>query len=475
MRELIVNKGLIYINGIKINVDEYLTKEYLEYINFQSKRFDLPKSHFANEIFHSLIFKSKLFVYEFILIKEKIEQVKICDYSLNYNYIRDATFNLNIKFKQTLFMGFLFSLHEKINNVSSFISFISYIFLTLFFMTYEIFKNNKYLTINKNKKFIIIHCKAGLNKIKKYTHPNESDFILFINPSVLPSDNNLNYYSIYSLINWKDHFDILKNIFQNSFQEYLNIKKLISNNTSSYTTSKILKYFSKRISHYIYTKRAMKNILSYMKDNEFIHTEKESRWGVLCSDLAPIYNKKPIGIPHGLEFAIKFPHGIFGEKVYCTSVNAMRKMKTLYSEKKFIYDSKLQELMYSCNNKDDIERKIVYFTEGRDFFKDEKIINQLTKSKIDFYVKLHPLDSLLNYSFGGSVKIIHDYKSAISNNICIARNSSILLESIYNNSTPISILLDSMDKFTCDSLYPSLNHEAILKTYSIKELINKLS
>ena len=52
MKELIVNKGLIYINGIKINVDEYLTKEYLEYINFQSKRFDLPKSLFANEIFH---------------------------------------------------------------------------------------------------------------------------------------------------------------------------------------------------------------------------------------------------------------------------------------------------------------------------------------------------------------------------------------------------------------------------------------
>ena len=475
MKELIVNKGLIYINGIKINVDEYLTKEYLEYINFQSKRFDLPKSLFANEIFHSLIFKSKLFVYEFILKKEKIEQVKISDYSLNYNYIRDATFNLNIKFKQPLFLGYLFSLHEKINNVSSYISFISYMVLTLFLMTYEIFKNHKYLPIDKNKKFIIVHCKAGLNKIKKYLHLKEDEYILFISPSVLSRDNNLNYYSIYSLINWADHFEILINIFQKSYLEYLNIKILISNNSGRYTSSLMLKYFSKRITHYIYTKRAMKNILSFMNDNEFIHTEKESRWGVLCSDLAPIYNKKSIGIPHGLEFAIKFPHGIFGEKVYCTSVNAMRKMKTLYSEKKFIYDSKLQELMYSCNNKDDIERKIVYFTEGRDFFKDEKVINQLTKSKIDFYVKLHPLDSLLNYSLGGSVKIIHDYKSAISNNICIARNSSILLESIYNNSTPISILLDSMDKFTCNSLYPSLNHEAILKTYSMKELINKLS
>ena len=136
MKELTVNKGLIYINDIKINVDYYLTNEYLEYINFQSKRFHLPKSHFANEIFYSLIFKSKLFFYEFILKKEKIEQVKICDYSLNNNYIRDATFNLNIKLKQPLFLRFLFSLHKKINNVSSFIFFFSYMVLTLFFMTY---------------------------------------------------------------------------------------------------------------------------------------------------------------------------------------------------------------------------------------------------------------------------------------------------------------------------------------------------
>ena len=456
-----------------VDVDEYLTFEYLEYINLQSKRFESPKSHFANEIFHSFIFKSKLFLYEYILKKEKIEQVKICDYSASNNYIRDATFNLNIKFKQPLYLDFLLSLCK--NNISIFISFISYVVMTSFFMTYEIFKNHKLLTTDKNKKFIIVHCKAGLNKIKKYIQLKRNDFILFIDPSVLPINNNQNYYSTYSLINWREHLDILKNIFQMAFIEYLDLKIVISNNCSGYSSSKMLKYFSKRIPHYIYTKRAMKNILSFMNHNELIHTEKESRWGTLCNDLAKSYNKKTIGMPHGLEYAIKFPLEIFGEKVYCSSVNAERKMKNLYPERNFIYDSKLQEVIYSCNFNKDIKRKIIYFTEGRNHFKDEEIINQLIKSKIDFYIKLHPLDSLSNYSLENSVKLIDDYRSAISNNVCISRNSSILLESTYNNSIPISIILDSMDKFICDFLYPSLNHEAILKIYSVKELINRLS
>ena len=458
-----------------VDVDKYLTIEYLEYINFQSKRFELPKSPFANEIFYSFIFKSKLFLYEYILKIEKIEKVKIYDYSASNKYIRDATFNLNIKFKEPLYLRFLFSLHEKINNISSFISFISFTFMTLFFMSYEIFKNYKHLPIDKNKKFIIVHCKAGLNKIKKYIQLKGNDFILFIDPKVLPNDINENYFSTYSLINWRDHFEILKSIFQKSYLDCLNLKMFISNNSSSYTSSLMLKDFSKRIPHYIYTKRAMKNILSFMNHNEFIHTEKESRWGSLCNDLAKSYNKTTIGIPHGLEYAIKFPLEIFGEKVYCTSVNATRQMKKLYTERNFIYDSKLQEVIYNCNINDDTKRKIIYFTEGRNHFKDEEIINQLIKSKIDFCIKLHPLDSLSNYSLENSVKLIHDYTSAISNNICIARNSSILIESTYNNSIPISIILDSMDEFICDFLYPSLNHEAILKIYSVKELINELS
>ena len=113
----------------------------------------------------------------------------------------------------------------------------------------------------------------------------------------------------------------------------------------------------------------------------------------------------------------------------------MRKMKKLYPERNFIYDSKFQKFIYSFNINDNNKSKIIYFTEGRNHIKDEKIINQLIKSKIDFYVKLHPLDSLSNYSLISSVKLIHDYISAISNNICIARNSSILVESTYNNST----------------------------------------
>jgi len=166
LKELIVKKGIIYINGIMVDVDEYLSIEYLEYINLQSKRFELPKSFFTNEIFLSLIFNSKLFIYEYILKKEKIEKVIVYDYSLNNIYIRDATFNLNISFKQPIYLDFLLSLREKINNISSLISFISYLVMTLFFMTYQIFKNHKPLRIDNNKKFIIVHCKAGLNKIK---------------------------------------------------------------------------------------------------------------------------------------------------------------------------------------------------------------------------------------------------------------------------------------------------------------------
>ena len=105
---------------------------------------------------------------------------------------------------------------------------------------------------------------------------------------------------VHIFFKWADHFEIFKNLFQKSYSEYVDLKKFISNYSISSISSLILIELSKRIPHYIYTKKAMENILSSMNHTEFIHTEKESRWGVLCNDLAKRYKKKPIGIPHGL-------------------------------------------------------------------------------------------------------------------------------------------------------------------------------
>ena len=60
-------------------------------------------------------------------------------------------------------------------------------------MTYQIYKNHNRSGIDKNKKFAIIHCKSGLNKLKKYLKYSKKNLILFIDPSVLPSNNKNNY------------------------------------------------------------------------------------------------------------------------------------------------------------------------------------------------------------------------------------------------------------------------------------------
>ena len=67
--------------------------------------------------------------------------------------------------------------------------------------------------------------------------------------------------------------------------------------------------------------------------------------------------------------------------------------------------------------------------------------------------------------------IIKDFNEAISNNYCIARKSTILLEALYNNSLSYALLPDKQDKLILKMFF-LLWDERIKKIYTFNELKN---
>jgi len=237
-------------------------------------------------------------------------------------------------------------------------------------------------------------------------------------------------------------------------------------------------FFLKRIPHFYLIKEALTNFFHSTSIQTFYSGEKESRWGIISNELSRKFDKKSTCIPHGLEYAYKFPLGIFGDSIYVTSSEVKNTYKRLYQNKKIVYDPKVIFNMFYIPTSDKMipKNKIVYFTEGRNIKRDEFIINTIIGENIFLNLKFHPTDKYSNYKFLNeeNINVISSFNEAITYNICIARSSTILIEAINNNSKAISVLIYEEDKFYCNFLYPSLSTSQILKIYDMSILLDTL-
>ena len=140
-------------------------------------------------------------------------------------------------------------------------------------------------------------------------------------------------------------------------------------------------------------------------------------------------------------------------------------------ESKFVFDKNIIVRMLSRNIEAQYQKRIVFFPESREPEKNHTIIDFLKNQGIDFLVKLHGKDSLDNYKpLIDETCLIGDFDQAISNSICLARKSTILLEAVYNHSIPIAVLVDKKDRSYFEFMFPSLKDDSILKVYSFNEL-----
>ncbi len=238
----------------------------------------------------------------------------------------------------------------------------------------------------------------------------------------------------------------------------------------------VLSYFSKRVAHKCVFSYFLNLILKNNKQVVYYTGNKEDRFAVLEKRLCKKYGVKSVCIPHGIEYAFRSPAGLVGDEFYCTTPFAQKYLSNLYGDdSKFIYDKDIARKMFSRGQPVTNIEQIVFFPESREPAINLSILKTLVESGFSIMVKLHVKDSPDNYKeFSTKFTYIDDFDLAISNKICLARKSTVLVEAIYNNSIPIAVLSDPKDRAYVEYMFPSLQDSQIKKVYAFNELVELL-
>lgn len=237
-------------------------------------------------------------------------------------------------------------------------------------------------------------------------------------------------------------------------------------------TGFVLYYFSKRISHKCTFEYYLNLLIKRSGLDTYYTGNKEDRFAILEKRLCKKYAVRSICVPHGIEYAFKTPAGLVGDVFYCTTEHARQHLSNLYAgAQMFVYDKDIARQMFSRHQAIAPVKGIIFFPESRGIEVNLSILGNLLSLGYEIAVKLHPKDNVENYKqYAGQIIFVSDFESSISNKICLARKSTVLVEAIYNNSTPIAILTDSRDRGYVEHMLPSLTDEQIMRVYSFEEL-----
>jgi hypothetical protein len=235
----------------------------------------------------------------------------------------------------------------------------------------------------------------------------------------------------------------------------------------------ILYHYAFKISHKCLYEYYLSRLIENNKGNyeSYITAHKEDRFAVVDAKLSKKYNLRLICIPHGVEYGFYVPAGLPGDVFYCTTRKAAEHLNILYNTNKFIFDETIAFKMFSRNTSCKSDKKIVFFTEAQGTHINLRIIEELSKLNLNFYVKLHPKDKKEYYcNLADKFQFLDDFDVAISNSICLARKSTVLVEALYNHSTANAILLNLVDRAFVDCMIPSLLENKIGYITTVKDL-----
>ncbi len=335
----------------------------------------------------------------------------------------------------------------------------------------NLFFHQKY---NYNKEIAIARVPSEKYKIARIY--NE---IQFIEDDI----KNLNF-SIFRIGSRRDRIIFLTRYYVKfCINDYNEIKEILKNESLfPYSTSILLKC-AIRIPHTIIFKYSIENVMkNYNLSTIYVGVIYE-RFALIIDGLAKKYGKKIICFPHGIVSTEKMPGGEFiGDIFYCSSMEMASKLNNLYGTSKFKFDDDITKQMYRFTRSAEAinMRKVVFFTQPINDIRIKEIMNTIaqhlkTKNQ-KLYIKVHPYDDSSNYMINNS-EFIDDLGEAIIGSLCISLYSTVLFEAIYNESTPVSIILLIND--TAELKYEFLNDQRILKpkdkTSLLKTIDNYLS
>lgn len=238
-----------------------------------------------------------------------------------------------------------------------------------------------------------------------------------------------------------------------------------------------LYYFSKRIAHKCTFEYYLELLIKRSGLDTYYTGNKEDRFAILEKRLCKQYAVRCVCVPHGIEYAFKTPAGLVGDIFYCTTEHARQHLSNLYAgAQQFVYDNEVARRMFSRHQAVAPIKEIVFFPESREVDVNLSILGDLLGLGYDIAVKLHPKDNVANYkNYARQITFVSDFDYSISNKICLARKSTVLVEAIYNNSIPIAILTNPRDRGYVEHMLPSLSDDQITRVYSIDELASVLA
>lgn len=424
----------------------------------------------ADEAAWSSDYINEIFMYFFLRIKEctDILMVRECA-ELNATSVNGKNWfvwmaaALKLKVKVPLNIKVAFQL----KNVGFFLySFLVVLVTSLMLPLYVLTRKRKPIQSLK-RPFTVIRSPATYNKMSFLGE--QVEFFYDDLGKNRPSNNGLSLYGVGS-VTYR-----LSSLFRVPFlaiKDYILIARDSKRLLGWQFTGYVLNYYSKRIAHKSIFEYYLELLIKENKNSLFYTGNKEDRFAVLENRLSDRLNVNLICIPHGIEYSYRVPAGLAGKKFYCSTRYVQMYLRTLYKDKeKFIFDDEIANKMFDKGYHSDNAKRLVFFPESREPEINASILKCLIESGRPVFLKLHILDKVENYTpYLDKITLIDNFDDAITNNICVARKSTVLIEAIYNGSLPVAVLINSKDKAFVDYMLPSLKDQKIRKIDSCEQL-----
>jgi hypothetical protein len=446
-----------------INTDDMITPDFLMEVNSLSDSI-VYTSDYINELF--MYYGMQGLMYEKSFLDNDVTNISVTDID-----IYDKVF-LSKAIKHNLKVPFRILLQYKLKSIVKLLISMFTVFILSFLIPLYIFiKIKSKNSFNKNN-FCIVR---SLATDKKISLLQENFNISFLSDNLTYKESN--YVSMYS-VPIVHQFKAIFIVPFITIRDLFALKKESEQMFDFFFLGHFLYQYIFRIPFKSTFEYYFTLIIKYSKGKYFTGN-KEDRYAICEKRVSKKYFRNTVCIPHGLEYSFKEPAGVVGDLFYCTSVQSQKTLSRLYIDNRFVFDRDVVKKMFSVLPNDTVinRKKIVFFTEAKsnqDIEINKKIIQYLVENNIEISLKLHPKDRITNYSEFNNLKVIHEFVDSITNSICLARKSTVLMEAIYNNSISIAVLIDSSDKNKYENWFPSLNMEEIIKIYKLEDLVSKL-
>ncbi len=441
--------GILYLKGSKFlfrnneyNLDDFFNEQFYKYSD------SVAPYYLAEELFDNIIFlnfmQNVLAIVCFIENNE-VNRVEIIDSNRELKlYIIDAANIAKVPVKGG---GKL----PGINNLRCWVTMQA---TKYYFILKQMKVKWQKRTFDYSKDVCVIRTSAAKKKIKV------QDNIEFLYEDTVGTG------TLYSFLHKRERISLANAAYIEAWNALKRLKKFLKDWKLDYSGGIVIDFYIKRLVHTYFYGQVLKKLLALPWKGAFITGNNLDGYAIIEERVAHECGLEVICFPHGLEYGFRLPYGFTGDTFYATSKNAAKELNNLYDTKKFVFDPVIAESMFCMTgNNNNGENKVVYFSEPREPWVNIEILNQLydklSAVGIQLYIKHHPKDNLKDYElYKGKVLEIDDLQEAVSGNICVARKSTVLLESLYNNAKSAAILINEKDK-TIFHTFPSLQDKGI--------------